>query len=248
MCWIWDSSLVLGLQLKILICGVAAEQQQQQQTVCGSACHKWRVLINTSALFSVFLPFLFWLFEKKCHGAKSVKTGSVYFHTWTAVDYYASPKGDKIEKKIYKKTPLLGAQNHQTKVWTWCLSKPHTKISTWVQLFVIILQHGCQHLGNFSSCWYQSKVRKKKAAKQTTPTSAAEAVHQLHKLLHGAEDKNHTTTACHSAAVPHERNHPHFLCSLFLPSLLLLPHCMRAACMESHLKMGVAGLEKEVTG
>ena len=165
MCWILDSSLVLGLQLKILICGVAAEQQQQQQTVCGSACHKWCVLINTSALFSVFLPFLFWLFEKKCHGAKSVKTGSVYFHTWTAVDYYASPKGDKIEKKIYKKTPLLGAQHHQTKVWTWCLSKPHTKISTWVQLFVIILQPGCQHLGNFSSCWYQSNVRKKKGSK-----------------------------------------------------------------------------------
>ena len=42
----------------------------QRQTVCGSACDKWRVWIHTCGVFSVFLPFFLSVLEKKSHGAK----------------------------------------------------------------------------------------------------------------------------------------------------------------------------------
>ena len=41
------------------------------------------------------------------------------------------------------KDMLLVAQYHKTKVWTQCLSQPHT---TWAQFFVIVPHHGCRLL------------------------------------------------------------------------------------------------------
>ena len=79
------------------------------------------------------------------------------------------PYGEtKINKKTPKKATLLVAQYRKTKVWTRCLSQPHT---TRVQFFVIVLHHGYRLLETSEAVDRSPKSLKEKlVGRQTTPT------------------------------------------------------------------------------
>ena len=103
-----------------------------------------------AARFQFLCFFCFDSWEEKSWRQMNLNWLRPFSYTRAIADCYTSPTGEKTEKKIPKKATLLVAKYNKTKVWTRCLSQPHT---TWVQFFVIVFHHGCRHLGNFGSFW-----------------------------------------------------------------------------------------------
>ena len=122
---------LLSLKLQIHICRAAAEQQQW--TVCSSACDIWRARIHTCSRFSFFLPFSFRLLRRKVQVLGQLKLAQVVFIHRQLLTAVLPLQGEKRNQQKTEEDPkestVLGAQHHWSVSWCFTTSQPSEIIS-----------------------------------------------------------------------------------------------------------------------